>query len=78
MNRALGILFTLGTIVAIVFVALNAGSYTSICFKDSSCEETIAAEENATNEIDALFEVNEQEIVQESEDTPVEPLDSLA
>ena len=31
MNRLLGTLFAIATIVAIVFAILNAGSYTSIC-----------------------------------------------
>ena len=51
MNRFLGTLFALATIVAAAFAILNYGNYTSMCFSAASADSTtvvdIPAEESA-------------------------------
>jgi hypothetical protein len=50
-NRIFGWLFTLATLAVIVFVILNRGNYSSMCFNDNcEVEEVVAVEVNESEE----------------------------
>ena len=57
MNRLLGTLFAVATIVAIVFAILNAGSYSSICSTTESAPvDSVAVEPAVVAEEEPLVE----------------------
>lgn len=80
MNRALGIIFTIVAIAAMVFAILNWGNYKSLCFTnteaESESEEIIPVEEV---EMEMIEEVTEEPTpIVEEEVMPTEQADSLA
>lgn len=78
MNRALGIIFTIVAIAAMVFAILNWGNYKSLCFTntETESEEIIPVEEV---EMEMIEEVTEEPTpIVEEEVMPTEQADSLA
>ena len=78
MNRALGIIFTIVAIAAMVFAILNWGNYKSLCFTkaETQSEEIIPAEEV---EMEMIEEVTDEPTpIVEEEVMPTEQADSLA
>ena len=78
MNRALGIIFTIVAIAAMVFAILNWGNYKSLCFTntETQSEEIIPVEEV---EMEMIEEVTEEPTpIVEEEVMPTEQADSLA
>lgn len=75
MNRALGIIFTIVAIAAMVFAILNWGNYKSLCFTNSEAksEEIIPVEE-----VEMIEEVTEEPTPIVEEVAPIENVDSLA
>ena len=89
MNRFLGTLFALATIVAAAFAILNYGNYTSMCFSAASADSTtvvdIPAEESApTVDVDddtasdatiaPLADTTVVDVVATPDRSPVEPI----
>lgn len=74
MNRFLGTLFALATIVAAAFAILNYGNYTSMCFSAASADSTnvvdIPAEESAPTE-DAVDDTASDAAIDPLADTTV-------
>ena len=78
MNRALGIIFTIVAIAAMVFAILNWGNYKSLCFTkaEAESEEIIPVEEV---EMEMIEEVTDEPTpIVEEEVMPTEQADSLA
>lgn len=77
MNRALGIIFTIVAVAAMVFAILNWGNYKSLCFTntETESEEIIPVEEA---EIEMIEEVTEEPTPIVEEVAPIENVDSLA
>ena len=75
MNRALGIIFTIVAIAAMVFAILNWGNYKSLCFTNTESEEIIPVEEV---EMEMIEEVTEEPTPIVEEVAPIENVDSLA
>lgn len=78
MNRALGIIFTIVAVAAMVFAILNWGNYKSLCFTNTEAEseEIIPVEEI---EMEMIEEVTEEPTpIVEEEVMPTEQADSLA
>ena len=77
MNRALGIIFTIVAVAAMVFAILNWGNYKSLCFTntETESEEIIPVEEV---EMEMIEEVTEEPTPIVEEVAPIENVDSLA
>ena len=77
MNRALGIIFTIVAVAAMVFAILNWGNYKSLCFTkaETESEEIIPVEEA---EMEMIEEVTEEPTPIVEEVAPIENVDSLA
>lgn len=77
MNRALGIIFTIVAIAAMVFAILNWGNYKSLCFTkaETESEEVIPVEEV---EMEIIEKATEEPTPIVEEVAPIENVDSLA
>ena len=77
MNRALGIIFTIVAVAAMVFAILNWDNYKSLCFTntETESEEIIPVEEA---EMEIIEEVTEEPTPIVEEVAPIENVDSLA